>query len=78
MHNWDQYNEEEVSLTRELYNEAIQAVLAQFGGFLEVNLHDIPNHRTSKQHILKTKVPKINDMQMIPILPPNIKEQTGE
>ena len=79
LHNWDECSvADDPQLTRELYNEAIKAILDQLGGFPEVNLRDIPNYRTSKQHILKTKVPKTSEMQMVPKLPSYMQEQTGE
>ena len=48
------------------------------GGFPDVQLKNLPSYRTSKNHILK-KVPKKHDMQMVPQLPPHLRQEgTGE
>lgn len=77
-YNWDEYGADDVTLVRQLYNAAIKEILDSLGGFPEVSLKNIPNYRTSKQQILR-RVPKTNELQMVPKLPPNLQvEQSGE
>mmetsp|Transcript_38070 Transcript_38070/g.49982 ORF Transcript_38070/g.49982 Transcript_38070/m.49982 type:complete len:99 (-) Transcript_38070:537-833(-) len=72
------YSLKDYKLIKELYNQAIDDILEEMGGFPDVKLSNLPSYRTSKNHILK-KIPKLNDMQMVPKLPENLKnDETGE
>ena len=46
------------------------------GGFPDTNLRNLPSHRAPKFEILK-KMPKEHPLQMVPKMPPNIKEESG-
>lgn len=71
------YGANNLSLMKELYNEAIQQVLARLGGFPDVSLANLPTYRTSKQAILR-KIPKTHELQMLPKLPDYMQvEQDG-
>lgn len=61
-------------IIRQLYNQAIENILEEMGGFPDVKLKNLPNYRTSKNHILK-KVPKKHDMQMVPVLPDYLRNE---
>ena len=77
-HNWDKYGAEEYQLIKKLYNEATKKILDENGGFPDCKLSELPNYRTSKSNILK-RIPKNSDLQMIPTIPNNIKEEaTGQ
>ena len=73
-HNWDMHSAHNYRLIKQLYNQAIKDILDEMGGFPDVRLSNLPSYRTSKNHILK-KIPKKHDMQMVPILPPHLKEE---
>ena len=67
---------EHAQLVKDLFDKYIEQVMTSCGGFPDMNLQNLPNYRAPKFEILK-KIPKESTLQMVPKLPPNIKEETG-
>ena len=63
-------------LVKDLFDKYIEGVMNNHGGFPDMNLQNLPNHRAPKFEILK-RIPKESSLQMVPKLPPNIKKETG-